>query len=451
MLPDRDRGLSRRDFVAAAVAIGGSSALSACLDREGSLLDGRDGPESPTATESEDALADRSVPSGDPDAVPARQHAWNEYIVHDAHDNTVIPQQQVLLGLTYEGSVPPTEAEREQVESALQTLERAFQWGTGGDPTASFTRGLLFTLGYAPQYFERTGDVPDQLRPPEAVLEAVGEDPSNADDFDALLLLTSDIGSVVMAAEQALFGEAAVVNGVEVSESLEGVFSLAERRTGIVGKGNPAEELDNESIPEDAPLSMGFKSGFRDSQPSEDRVTIQEGPFAGGTTQAASRLHIDLERWYDQPHEERAAEMFCPAHDTDEIGEIGERLGAESRITEENAENVEAYAEEYGRVGHTQKVAAARDDEFVPTILRRSEGIATDVSDLDGGTDFNFTSHQRHVDDFVETRKAMNTDEYDDDVPAENHGIIDYLETRHRGTFLIPPRDERALPTGVDA
>jgi len=451
MSPDNERGIGRREFVASAVAIGGMSALSACQERERGLVetesdasDGADrtrGPRTETDTE-----FDLSVPAGNPDALPERQHAWNYAVVHDAHGNTVIPQQQLILGLSYEGSTP-TEAEREQVEGALRTLEEAFQWGTGGNPSASFTQGLLFMLGYSASYFERTGGVPEQLVPAEDVLRRVGEDPSKADDFDALLLMNSDIGSVVMAAEAALFGEIEQINGVEVTDTFEGVFSKADRRAGMVGKGIPADVLDNDSIPESAPLSMGFKSGYRDSQPSEDGITIREGPFAGGTTMAVSRLGIETDRWYDQPHEERAAEMFCPAHGTDEIGEIGEKLGAESGITEENAESVEEFAEEYGRVGHTQKVARARDDDFVPTILRRSEAVATDAAQ---GTEFNFSGLQRHVDHFVETRKAMNTDEYDDDLAAEDHGIVDYLETRHRATLLVPPRPQRALPTGTD-
>jgi len=50
------------------------------------------------------------------------------------------------------------------------------------------------------------------------------------------------------------------------------------------------------------------------------------------------------------------------------------------------------------------------------------------------------------MDAFVETRKAMNVDEYDVDVADDDHGIVDYLETRARGSYLVPPpRDKRAL------
>jgi len=293
MRPDESQGLSRRHFVRAAVAIGGTSALTACLEQEQEKL-GADG----ASTASTD---EPRFPRGDPGAVPDGQHRWGEYLVRDAHGNTVPPQQLVTVGLDYEGSAPPTDAERAQVEASLELLDRAFQWGTGGNAGAAFTRGLLFMIGYAPRYFEQVGErVPDGLTTPESVLESVGEDPTKADGYDAVLMMTSDIGSVLLAAEAALFGEAETVNGLPVETTLEGVFSRAGRHTGYVGKGLPADKLDNEDIPEDAPLSMGFKSGFRDNLPPEDRVTIDNGPFAGGTTIASSTLRIDLDRWYDQ-------------------------------------------------------------------------------------------------------------------------------------------------------
>jgi len=64
---------------------------------------------------------------------------------------------------------------------------------------------------------------------------------------------------------------------------------------------------------------MGFRSGFRDTQPSEEMVTIEDGPMAGRTMLAASRLHIDLDRWYEQDDEERFAEMFSPTQDPADI------------------------------------------------------------------------------------------------------------------------------------
>ncbi|MBX0325135.1 hypothetical protein EGH21_19085 [Halomicroarcula sp. F13] len=437
MRPDESGNLSRRSFVRAAVAIGGTSALSACLEQEQSKLDGE--------TEQTETAADPEpeFPRGDSDAVPNGQHRWGEYLVRDAHGNTVPPQQLVVVGLSYEGSAPPTDEERAQVEETLRLLDRAFQWGTGGNAGAAFHRGLLFMLGYAPRYFEQVGDVPEGLATPESVLEAVGEDPSQADAYDAVMVLTSDIGSVVLSAEAAMFGELDEVNGLPVESTFEGVFSKAGRHTGYVGKGLPADKLDDEDIPDDAPLSMGFKSGFQDNLPSEDRVTIDSGPMAGGTTIASSTLRIDLDRWYDQSHEERTEEMFCPAHSSEDVGPVGEKLGSDSGITEADVDRIDEDAETHGRVGHTQKVARARDEEFETPILRRTEGVADTVHD---GAGFQFNSIQETIADFVETRKAMNVDEYDHDVPAEDHGIVDYLETLRRGAYLAPPREKWALP-----
>ena len=438
MPSDEQPDIPRRDFVRAAVAIGGTSALSACLETERSRFGETSG-----STDGATGETGPTFPHGDPSAVPDGQHRWGGFLVRDAHGNTVPPQQLVGVGMRYEGSTPPTDAERETVEEALRTLERAFQWGTGGDAGAPFHRGLLFMLGYALAYFDAVGDIPTGLSTPESVLEAVGEDPDRADEYDAMLILTSDVGSVLLAAEEALFGELDELNDLPVESTFEGVFSKAGRHVGYVGKGLPADKLDHEDIPDDAPLSMGYKSGFRDNLPSEDRVTIDEGPMAGGTTIASSTLRIDLDRWYDRGQAERTAEMFCPAHDLDDIGATGDKLGGDSGVTESDVENIDAHAEEYDRVGHTQKVARARDDDFEPRILRRTEGVADTVRD---GAGFQFNAIQKTMGDFVETRQTMNVDEYDHDVPAEDHGITDYLETLRRGSYLAPPREKRALP-----
>ncbi|WP_440988356.1 DUF7405 family protein [Haloarchaeobius baliensis] len=426
------RGLSRRSMVRAALAIGGSSALAACMDAERAPDDATtDAPTYPRGVD-------------DPSTLPDGQHRWDDYLVRGAHGTTTQSQHQLLLGLRYEGDVPPTAADRDHVESALRTLERAFQWGSGSDTSGSVNNGLLFMLGYAPRYLDRVGIDVDGLQPPESVLEALDEDPSLAADFDALLLLDSDYASILLAAEEAMFGERAELNGVAVDARLSESFSVVERRTGISGEGRPAMELENESVPAEAPLSMGFRAGFDNSLPDEDRVTFTSGPFAGGTTLCVSRIRTDLEAWYDQPHDQRRREMYCPAHDAEDVGETGDRLGAHSGVTESNVENLAELADEHGIVGHAQKVASARDDEFRPRILRRSEGVATDVV---GGSGFNFSSVQTDIAEFVAVRKAMQVDEYDVDVPDDRHGIVDYLGTLSRSTYLVPPRERRALPS----
>jgi hypothetical protein len=438
---DRTRyeGVARRDFVKSAVAIGGTSALTACLDRESSQMERATG----TETDRDEGL---SVPRpDDPGDRPTALHRWDSYLIRDANGNTVLPRHQVVLGLFYTGTAPPTDGERDRVRGALGTLDRAFQWGVGDGADTGVSTGLLWLFGYSANYFERVGAaVPDRITTPESLASAVNEDPAKADGFDAVLVLTGDLGSVPLAAEAALWGERDTLNGVEPAATLDGVFERTARRTGVTGKGIVAEGLDNESVPEDAPLSMGYRSGFGDNQASEDAVTIDAGPFAGGTTLSVSRLHIDLDRWYEQSTEERAGEMFCPAHDTERLGDTAESLGNSSGIAPEDAERIPETAATHSRIGHSQKLATARDDEFRPRILRRSEGVATDVAE---GAGFNFTSIQADIQEFVAVRQAMNPSGYDVDVPVENHGIVDYLETRGRTALIVPTRDQIALPT----
>ena len=131
---------------------------------------------------------------------------------------------------------------------------------------------------------------------------------------------------------------------------------------------------------------------------------------------------------------------------TDGTTVTAEPLGGDSGVTEEMADNVEAHGEAHGRMGHTAKTARARNDDFEPVILRRSEGVATDVAQQ-GVTGFNFTAVQEEIRDFIDTRKTMNPGEYDADVEDPHHGIFDYLETQSRATFLVPPRPLRALPS----
>jgi len=427
---DPPQPIDRRAFVKSAVAIGGASALSACLDAEANA-DAESGPEFPRGP------ADLAT-------LPERQHAWNEFLVTDANGDTVLPRHQVLLSLSYTGSVPPTTDERETVENAFSTVERAFERGTGGEAGTTFNDGLLFMLGYAPRYFARFDALlPDDLDlpTPTAVLDELDEPTDRADSADALLTLNSDYGSIPLAIEEALFGDLESLNGVEMDATLGDVFSVVDRRTGVVGRGLPAEKLDHDGINDDAPLSMGYKSGYQDTNPAEDRVTIQEEPFAGGTTQLSSRLGIDLDAWYDLDADARVAQMFSTAHTTEEVGETGENLGGRSGVTEEMAEDLETEADDHGRVGHAQKVSRARDDDFDPQILRRSEGVGT-APDHDAG--MNFNSIQRGMESFVEARKAM-----DDLGGADAHhsGIVDFLDVERRATYLIPPRSLRALPS----
>jgi hypothetical protein len=436
------RRIARRDFVKSAVAIGGASALSACLGRE-----------------------DVDLPEGDPGARPERQHAWNAALATDEHGNHRSPHHHVVRLLDYRGDGPPADADRDTVAEALQALERAYPPShESEDGTAA---GLLFTVGYSPSYFDRFGATPETVDLPTPEPLAPFEEPT-PDDPDVVLHLASDYGSVVLAAEEALLGELGggggdgdidgreAVNGVDVP-GLATVFANADlagsgrtRRTGFVGAGLPADNQDVAGIPdsepvdEEAPLYMGFKSGFAGNQAGEDRVTIESGPFAGGTTQHLSLIRLRLQQWYEQDSRyHREATMFCPAHaEEDRIEGAGHNLGTDSGM-DEACEHATEHAQEYGKVGHSQKMTGVREDDE-PLILRRD----FDSTDDDRAT-LHFLSLQGSIADFVETREAMNGSDVADETAVgqrTNNGILQYMDVERRGNYLLPPRAHRALP-----
>ena len=410
-LPERET-LSRRGYLRSLVAVGGVAGLSACLEE----------------------LGEPDVPSGDPDERPTRQHAWNTALRSDEDGNLLLPEHHVLVPLRT--TAPPDEAAREQVERAFRSLERAYAFDHDG---------LLFTVGYSPTYFEDTDSSPIPRHEALTALES-----PEFDTFDALLHLASDHPSAVIEAEEALFGEVAEPNGVAVEATLEGVFErAAPRRTGFVGAGLPAQHTDLDgvpgSVPEEAPFFMGFRSGFSESQAPEDRVTIQEGPFAGGSTMHVESLDLQLRTWFEQDsHYQRVAKTFSPEHADEElVGEIGEKLDTETGVAGEIAERTEADARSRGMVGHAQKAARARDEDGTPPLLRR------DFNTTDGDTPgMHFVSLQRTIDDFVRVREAMAGEDVAGEGVGErlNNGLLQYAFVRRRGNYLVPPRSKRALP-----
>ena len=427
-LPDPD-SVPRREFCKAAVALGGAAGLSACLGRGGA--------------EGDDALDGGTldgVPAGDPDAVPERQHAWNDALDRDEAGNAVPPTHHVLRYVDVDRGATDRAAARDRIEAAFADVERAFERSPAG---------LLFTVGYSPAYFERlSGTLPEEVDLPAPRPLTGLEDPS-LDEADALVHLAGDEPAAVLAADEALFGEATAANGVEVTDASD-LFEPVDRRTGFSGAGLPRDRRDVDGVPDDAPipegasLFMGFANGFAESQATEDRVTVASGPFAGGTTQQVSTLRTQLDAWWSQEnHAQRVAKLFSPTHaDEERVGEHGERLGADPGVAD-LPEDAVAYAREEGVVGHAQKAGRARDDGE-PRLLRR------DFPTTDGDhTGIHFLTLQESIADFVAVRDAMTGA----DLAGEsgvgsrvNNGILQYVFVRSRGNFLVPPRRLRALP-----
>lgn len=438
-LPDPD-SVPRREFCKAAVALGGTAGLSACLG----VGDDRDNPGETAALS--------GVPAGDPESVPERQHAWNDVLERDESGNVVAPTHHVLRYCSVsddlaaaidDGDAGAVDDARERFADALSDIERGFEWSN---------EGLLFTVGYAPAYFERfdgRSEGPAGVDLPEPTALTSMEDPG-FDTADVLVHLASDTPEAVLAAEEALFGEADAANGEPVTDVTD-LFDPVDRRTGFLGPGLPREHRDAQGVPDDAPipeeapLFMGFKNGFAGSQATEDRVTITDGPFAGGTTEHVSKLQTQLNAWWNQEnHHQRVAKLFSPTHAAEErVGEWGEKLGSNPAVADLPEDAIE-FAREEGVVGHAQKAARARDEDGTPPLLRR------DFPTTDGDhTGLHFLTLQESIADFVRVREAMTGSDLADESGVGsrlNNGILQYVFVRRRGNYLVPPRTHRSLP-----
>jgi hypothetical protein len=423
--PGEEAGTSRRAVLKAAVAVGGSAALSACLDR-----------------------ADDPAPSGPDDvsSLPERQHSWNDRVRTDDHGNRLLPRHQTLLYLTLPRAGAPDATDRRNVETALRALDRSYERSH---------EGVLYSIAYSPRYFDRfDAGLPDSIDLPEPRALSPFESP-DLDRHDALLHLASDRADVVLAAEEALRGNEPTANGVDFGATLTDAFEVADRRTGFVGAGMPAARQDglkgvpsSNPVPEASPLFMGFIAGFRQNQATEAYVTLSGGPFAGGTTKHVSNLRMRLDDWYEeQSFDQRVAEMFSPVHAArGQVEGVGENLGDDSGLTPELIDDVREHAWEFARVGHAQKAARANRDGNGDVRLLRRHFESTD----DDEASLHFPSLQRGITAFEEVRQAMNGTDLTD-VPTirqrVNNGILEYIFVKRRGNFLVPPRSLRSLPT----
>lgn len=411
---------NRREFMKAVVAVGGTSALSACIERTGE-------PDYPRGTTN---TAD----------LPPGQHNWG---ITDDHGNPGNPEHHILRFLKLPADYTPTEEDRITIENALQTIEEAYEWSRDG---------AIVTIGYSPSYFDRFDEPVDaDLPDPEPL--APFEDPT-MDSYDAVVHITSDHADATIEIEEALFGERDTVNGIEVTNRLSSVFTTShdypDRRTGFVGPGLPKKFIGEilpdiaKKIPEKSPLSMGFESSFKKNQASEDTITIKEGAFEGGTTQQISPMTINLNQWWTQDDRwQRVAKMFSPTHAQENLVEgVGENFTDNAKM--DQAAPAEEAASMMGLVGHAQKMIKARKNDE-PRILRR------DFDTIDQSeAGLHFLSHQRTIEDFKITRDAMNGTEISEDTAVgtrNNNGILQYIRTTRRGNYLLPPRELRALPS----
>ena len=407
------RSLSRRGFLV------GASALAA-----GGVASG---------VRAKRAAASVPVPAvalgAQPAGLPARQHAWLATLAVDDVGDPIAPRFDRLLFFDVNGT--PTPAYAVLLEAALRTLERRYRWGPGG---------LLFTGGWGPAYFEHVLGVPSPI--PTATGLSSFESPA-IDDYHLCLHLACNDEERLAAVEEALVHGAALP-GASGTLALSPALTWRETRTGFTGEGLPAARQNvrgipaGHRVPRSAPLFMGFKSGLRKNQASEDFVTIADGEFAQGTTMQVSYMRLRLEGWYGKLDErERVARMYSPETTPEQVKHFTADAESEPNLTDEAAKR-------YGVIGHSQTSARARR-HGKPLIIRR------DFNTVDGGyAGLHFVSVQRSIDDFVITRNAMNATGAHLVNPTitatANNGINDFIKVLKRANYILPSRAGRSFP-----
>lgn len=355
-----------------------------------------------------------------PAGLPSRQFAWTATLHRDRFGNPLAPRFDRLLFFDVRGR--PVVGHARWLESRLRALERGYRWGP---------EGLLFTVGYGPDYFTQVLGVPSPLE--RATALSSFESPA-IDTFHVCLHLACDDARRLVEVEAWLRRE------------LAPILRWRQTRSGFTGRGLPrAHERaaglgtgSGPSVPDDAPLFMGFKSGLRKNQAGEDTVTIPDGVFADGTTMQVSHMLLALERWYEGlSAADRVALMYSPQTTVAAARRFTtDASGDPSRITQAITR--------YGVVGHAQAAAQARRHGS-PLIIRR------DFDTVDGGhAGVHFVSLQRSIEDFVVTRNAMNATGAHNINPrigaTRNNGINAFIDVRRRANYIVPSRASRSFP-----
>lgn len=405
---------SRRNVLTRLAALSGAAGLTGCSR----LLDPSTG------------SGVRGLPANPrTDVLPDAQFAHTDFLRRGSDGNPIQPHYRRLLLLSLEA--PPSVEAARTVERAMRTVEASYDWGPDG---------LFHMLGWGTAYFERVGEL--GRSPVDRPRRLSRVDDPDLESYGAVLVLSSNVPSHLTATDTAMFGGRDALNGESVENRLGEVFSVTERRTGFLGEGLPTANAEAEGVPADAlspddPMFMGFFSGRAGTQASEERVRIDSGPFADGTTMHLSHLTQNLHRWWrGLDADERVDRMFAPSVSPGEVADFETDVPF--------ADAVRDHAREYGVVGHHEKVARVREGGE-PLILRR------DFNTVDGGhAGTHFLALQADLADFRRTRKAMNGWYLRDDSPAvgeeANNGILDFITVESRANFYIPPRNDRAFP-----
>ncbi len=360
---------------------------------------------------------------------PGRQHEWDGLLRRDAAGNRLPPRHQRLLLCALADD--PTPERAWQAEAALRRVERA----VGAGP-----RGLLIAVGWGPSWFARIG-VASPVPPAVALNDA---EVPRIDDPACVLHLGSDDEALLDRVERALFSGASL-DGANGPTDLRGLLGVTERRTGFVGDGLPEQHREgvvglpqDQELPKKTPMYMGFQSGLKRNQATEEDVTIAAGRWAGGTTMHLSMIALALDSWYRSLDDRgRVRRMFAADTTPAKVRRNPRGINHPADV------DVAKVARAQSVVGHAEAAAAARRNGR-PVILRR------DFNSADGGAArVHFVSLSQTIEDFVETRRAMDARKAVGHGTVGvhiNNGITEWMTVEARANLLVPPRRDRICP-----
>jgi hypothetical protein len=359
----------------------------------------------------------------------ARQHAWTASLTRDAAGNVLPPRHQALLVCELAGD--PTPARAAEAEAALRRVERA---------TVHAGSPLHVAVGWGPAWFAAVG-LPSPVPRPRALSTTELPD---LEDPVAVVHLGCDDEAVLRDAADALAGTRPFPHATGAT-GLDGLLRVTERREGFVGAGLPRQHQvavtglpQRRPLPRDAPLYMGFQSGLRRNQATEDDVTIADGRWRHGTTMHVSRIVLSLDSWYDGLDDtDRVRRMFRADATPEDVHREPGGLANPRR-------DLAAVARRHHLVGHAQSMASARRGGR-PVILRRDfNGTGGDQATT------HFVALQRTIADFERTREAMNASRAVGASPSVgqqvNNGISEWITVSARMNLLVPRRAERICP-----
>lgn len=360
---------------------------------------------------------------------PGRQHEWDGLLRRDAAGNRLPPRHQRLLLCAL--SNDPTPERAWQAEAALRRVERA----VGPGP-----RGLLIAVGWGPSWFQRIGlasPVPGAVALNDAEVPRI-------DDPTCVLHLGSDDERLLDHVDRALFA-GGPLGGADGPTDLRGLLRVTERRTGFVGDGLPEQHREgvvglpqDQPLPKRTPMYMGFQSGLKRNQATEEDVTIAAGRWAGGTTMHVSSIALALDSWYRSLDDrDRVRRMFAADTTPAKVRRNPRGINHPADV------DVAKVADEQSVVGHAEAAAAARRNGR-PVILRR------DFNSADGGAArVHFVALQQSIEDFVATRRAMDARKAVGHGTVGvhiNNGITEWMTVEARANLLVPPRRDRICP-----